>query len=165
MKFRPPFIPGAQMVARVPFRYLGVEFLPGDDFPGDKLSEPVSERRFQQLYASRHIEQKAARQVEPQAPAPTPPIQQPTPTPAPVTNESAESTGEFSVVHKGFGKFTVLDPSGAMIEEGLPKELALKKAAALNLTRRGAGGAGGEAGGISAPSEEAARAADPEKAA
>lgn len=152
MKFRPPFIPGAQMVARVPFRYLGVEFLPGDDFPGDKLSEPVSERRFQQLYASRHIEQKAARQVEPQAPAP-------------VTNESAESTGEFSVVHKGFGKFTVLDPSGAMIEEGLPKELALKKAAALNLTRRGAGGAGGEAGGISAPSEEAARAADPEKAA
>lgn len=170
MKYRTPFIPGAPLVARVPFRYLGVEFMPGDDFPGDKLSEPVSDRRLQQLYASRHLEQKSTRPVEPQAPAQEPVQQQaPTPTPVPAAeperNDDAGVSGEFTVIHKGFGKFTIFDPTGAMVEEGLPKELALKKAAALNVTRRGAGGAGGEPGGNSAPSDEAARAANPDKAA
>lgn len=113
--FRTPYTPGSPLVARVPFRFNGVSFMPGDAFPGDKITpESAPERRRRQMYDCRQLEvgePVAAPEKEPTA---------------------TDDAPAYGVKHKGFGLFNIIGPDGSVVAEGLNKNDAQAKADALN---------------------------------
>lgn len=118
--FRIPYTPDAPLVARVPFRFNGVSFKPGDAFPGDKVGhESVPERRRRQMYDSRHVEvgehSSAAKQQE-----------------QPPRHPNGDGARLFVAKHSGFGRFQVIGADGVVVEDGLSKQDARAKAKALN---------------------------------
>ena len=117
--FRAPYTPTAPLIARVPFRFNGVSFMPGEAFPGEKVDpEAVTERRRRQMYDCRQVE------VGETSDAADPAQNGEGKSPAPVA--------VYTTSYKGFGKYSLIAPDGSVVEEGLKKDEAQAKANALD---------------------------------
>ncbi|SCM71508.1 hypothetical protein KL86PLE_100243 [uncultured Pleomorphomonas sp.] len=149
MQARIPYSPQLPTVARVPFKFSGKQFYPGDSFPGDALPEGACpERRRAQMWTNRMLE--CVMDLAP-APAKSPEAEPLVPPKEPTAPQTPPPAGKAKIKSTGFGLFSVLGADGAVVAMGLTKDKASTMAAEINETRRGAGESASGAGAVCPP--------------
>jgi hypothetical protein len=120
-KYRSPFSPQSQFRCVKPFVMSGKEYRLGDAVQ----TKGIEVRRLRQMFEMRMIDTATPETMQ----TPPPVVQASVPT-APEPAVEMKAGSKLRVDHQGFGRYVVLDESGAVVDGPMSKADAEKRAGA-----------------------------------